>query len=64
MKNIKKILSIFLIGIMMISCLTGCGGDNEEEEIDVNDPFYRIETEELVKPSQNDLFRYKIYSNV
>ena len=60
MKNIKKFLSIFLIGIMMISCLTGCGG-GKEEEVDVNDPFYRIENEELVKPSQNSLFRYKVF---
>ena len=52
MKNIKKFLSIFLIGIMMISCLTGCGGA-KEEEVDVNDPFYRIENEELVKISNN-----------
>jgi hypothetical protein len=61
MKNIKKILSIFLIGIMMISCLTGCSGGDDVEQVDVNDPFYRIENEELIKPSQNSLFRYKIY---
>ena len=61
MKNIKRFLSIFLVGIMMVSCLTGCGGSKDVEEVDPNDPFYRIENEELVKPSQNALFRYKVF---
>lgn len=57
-KNKKRIFVLFLALITICTCLTGCGAEvvelSEEEKI--------IQNSTLVKPSQNNDFKYNIYT--
>lgn len=60
----KKIIAILLLISTLLFTLTGCalfGGKNEGPA--EGTPKYYILHDQLVKPSQNSLFRYKIYEH-
>lgn len=66
MKIFKKITIFSLIITIITFCFTGCSLFGEETDSSIaqeGTPLYYIQNDELVKPSQNNLFRYKIYEH-
>jgi hypothetical protein len=65
MKILKKITLFTLLIALMLS-FTGCdlfGSSNIDTGPKEGEPEYYILNDELVKPSQNSLFRYKVFEN-